>query len=330
MQPVPADAVPAPDALVPLPPPPPPPPIRMLLPDPVPQLVILTPPAPELPANIRAMLAAAVDANDANTVDAMVKFAKKISPEYKDDIEAIGKRYHAALDASTAEKEAARKAKIRAAGIFELWKGSVELGGNVTSGNTSQVGIYTNVSLKRTGINWEHVITMSGTYSRTSGVTDTERALAAYQPRYNIDANNYIYGLSQFEHDLSLGYRQRYTISAGAGIKAVNRKDLTIDLSVGPAIRHTVYYEDDMTTRLAARGSANIAWMPSKTVTLKEALAVYLEAGATTVASETSVESTLFGPLKSKLSYNINYESNPSDGAKTTDRIARASLIYSF
>jgi putative salt-induced outer membrane protein len=38
----------------------------------------------------------------------------------------------------------------------------------------------------------------------------------------------------------------------------------------------------------------------------------------------------LFGPLKGRLSYNVQYERDAPEGQKRTDTVSRASLVYAF
>lgn len=290
----------------------------------------LVPAKPSLPKPIREMIETAIATNDAQSVETVVKIAKRTAPDHKDEIEGYARRFRQAQNASAAEKEAARQAMVRASGPFELWKGEIELGGSRSAGNTSSTGFYGNVKLKRIGLDWEHDIGARLDYRRTNGSVDTERGVAAYTPRYNLDPNNYVFGLAQFEHDLKLGYDQRYTLAAGLGLKPLQQPNLKIDVSVGPALRYTDFYDRDPQTRIAGRGSLSIKWQPAPKMTIKQDAAIYLQEGESTFSSETGLETPLFGSLSSRLSYNMQYESDAPEDRKSLDTVARASLLYRF
>src|SRR5690606_16098157 len=106
--------------------------------------------------------------------------------------------------------------------------------------------------------------------------------------------------------------------------------DLKLTLDAGPALRRTIFYVGDEEDRLAGRGSVNLRWSPSPRVTLAQEVAAYVEKANTSVRSTTSLETLLFGPLKARLSHNIQYERDAPPGQKEVDTVSRASVIYSF
>ena len=57
---------------------------------------------------------------------------------------------------------------------------------------------------------------------------------------------------------------------------------------------------------------------------------MFVETGDSSVVATTSLDSRLLGPLKARLSYDVNYESNPIADAKNLDTVSRATLVYGF
>jgi putative salt-induced outer membrane protein len=280
------------------------------------------------PEPIRAMIETALATDDPATIASVVGVAKHTVPESAAEIDAIVAGYSA--------KPAAKKAAapppppVRAAAA-QLWKGSVELGGSHSTGNSRVLDVYGGVDLTRTGPRWTHKITAHVEYQETSGATSAERLLAAYQPQLKLDADHYAYGLAQYEHDRFLGYRNRYTVGAGLGLSAVTRPDLKIEFDAGPAARRTSFYDHRPgEDRLAARGSFHLKWLPSPRLTISEEAALYLQRGDTTAKSLTALETRLFGPLKARLSYEAQYESAAPDRQKDLDTTSRVSLVYGF
>jgi len=276
------------------------------------------------------MVETAIATNDPEVVSRVVSVAKLTVPNSAAEIDAIAADYYTQLSARKAAEARAAEERIAEAGPLSLWKGSIELGGSRSTGNSRVLDVYSGLDLTRTGIRWTHKLTAHAEYQQTSGTPSTERALIAYQPQLKLGPVFYAYGLGQYEHDRFLGYQVRYTAAVGMGISAVAGPNLKIDFDAGPAFRVTDFYDMATEDRVAARGSFHLKWLPSPRLTFTEEAAVYLQKGDTTAKSSTAVETRLFGPLKARLSYDVQYESDAPEGQTDLDTTSRVSLVYSF
>lgn len=278
---------------------------------------------PEIPPEIRTMLDAAMQDGDEKGVETIVKYARVGDPASADLV----------LRRATEWRDArarARDQRVRSAGVFQLWRGRVEAGGFVSSGNSNVTGLSGTADLTREGLRWRHRLLAQADLQRTDGITSRERYVLGYQPNYKIDDRGYIYGNAQFEADRFLGYDQRYSASAGAGYGVLRRPGLTLDLELGPAFRQTDLTDGTMQSSLAARGSIDLDWRLFSGLNFTHDAAAYLERFNSTVRSVSAIEAKLLGPLSAKLSYTLQFESQPPEGRRTTDTITRASLVYSF
>lgn len=286
--------------------------------------------AAPLPEPIRAMIENALATKDPPTVAAVVSVARRTAPDSGADIDAMVADHNRMVEARAAEMAQAERERLANAGIFSLWKGQLELGGSWSTGNTRSLGLYGAAKATREGLDWRHDFSARIDYQETDKTPTTERAVAAYQPRYKFNRTYYIYGLEQYEHDRFLGYRNRLTSGVGLGVVAASRPEFRLEFDLGPAFRYTEYYVEPNEERIAGRGSLSLKWIPWPSVTIAQDAAVYVEKGNTTATSTTSVDTRLFGPVKGRLSYNVQYERDAPVGQKTTDTVSRASLVYSF
>lgn len=282
------------------------------------------------PDAIRAMVETAIATHDPAVVAHVVSVAKLTAPDSAAEIDAIAADYYAELSARKEAEARAAEEQIAQAGPLSLWKGSIELGGSRSTGNSRVLDIYGGFDLTRTGIRWTQKLTAHAEYQQTSGTPSAERGLIAYQPQLKLGPVFYAYGLGEYEHDRFLGYRNRYTTGVGMGVSAVSWPDLKVGFDLGPAFRVTNFYDMLTQDRLAARGSFNLRWLPSPRVTFTEEAALYLQKGDTTAKSSTAVETRLFGPLKARLSYDVQYESDTPEGQVDLDTTARVSVVYGF
>jgi putative salt-induced outer membrane protein len=296
-----------------------------------------------LPDGIRAMIAKAVESDDPTVLAAVLAVARQAAP---DSLAAIDAAAAERPDAAAAEKAAAISPTspppiaVEPAGPIELpevaaapkpdWKGAVELGGARMAGTTDQMALHGSLDLSRASAAWTQRFTAKADYQETDGAKTTERFSLAYQPQLRLRPDLYAFGLGQYEHDRFLGYRSRYTVGAGAGLTLFDRPDLRIALDAGPAVRVTEFYDLGRESAVAGRGSVALKWLPSRRITFSQEGAVYVEGAQRSAKSTTSVETLLFGPLKGRLSYDVQHERDERVNRSAVDTSTRASILYSF
>lgn len=276
-----------------------------------------------LPDPIRAMVENAFATNDAATIAAVVKVAKATSPADSAEIDGLVAARQKRIDEQT---EIARAN----ASFLKTLDGQVEFGATYSTGNTKSLGAYGSVKLVRNGKRWQHQLTARIDYQRTNGDTTTERAAAAYEPKYKFDDRLFAYGLAQYERDPILGYSSRYTTGVGVGYTIVNSPTVHIDLAGGPALRRTNAVEEPSKTTIAGRGSLAVRWRLTPTMNFTQDGAVYVEQGGTNASLVTAVDTQLIGQLKARLSYDIKYERDAPNGNDPLDTVSRVTLLYTF
>lgn len=297
--------------------------------------LLLTPPPPppsppKLTESVRAVIEAAIDSGDPAAVAAVVKFAMQTNPETAAQIEAINNDYLADLAEKQAKAERERREQLAAAGPFDYWKGEVEGGASRSTGNSDNLGLYGGVNLAREGLRWRHSIVARLDHQQTNDITTTERISALWQSRYKSNDHLYLFGLLQYERDRFLGYYGRYSTGAGIGYEALSSADVKLDLEGGPVIRLTDYVAGPAETAIAGRASLGLRWQISPTLKLRQEAAMFIERGSNNVAATTSLDAKLIGPLKARLSYNVQYEKDAPTDRDQLDTLSRATLVYSF
>ncbi|GGB31157.1 hypothetical protein GCM10011380_20650 [Sphingomonas metalli] len=276
-----------------------------------------------IPESIRAMLDAALESGNDNDVSTIVRYARSADPVSGDAVLAIAQKWRA-------DRAAAREQVIRQASFLNLWKGRAEVGGFITTGNSSNAGGSAVLDAEREGLQWRHKFRARADFQESQGVTTREHYLAAWEPNYKFDDRAYVYGVGQYESDRFLGYTDRLTVSSGLGYSAIKRPRMQLDLEVGPGYRLTAFTNDDTQSSLSARGSLDFRYQIVAGLSFQQQAAAYLERFNSTVTTTSSLNAKLLGPLSAALSYNVQYESMPPEGRKTTDTVSRASLVYTF
>lgn len=294
----------------------------------------------ELPEGARAMIDAAIASGDEKKVATVIGLARSTWPEERSTIDAINDQWKITLAARrAAEAEAERTALINA-DMFDRWTGEGELGAFQSSGNTESVGVAAALRLDREGIDWTHSIRLRADYQRQNGSTSREQFAASYEPRWQFDENIFAYGLAQYERDRIQGFSSRYSVSGGLGYRILDNPKLKLSLKAGPAYRVTDFTDGTSADRLAGLVGIDFDWQMLDRLKLTQDVEALAETGGeatlifdganTTINLVTGLDFRVSNRLRSRLSYKVEYDSNPPAGSEGTDTLTRATLIYGF
>ena len=305
-----------------------------------PLLLVGVPAAAELPEAARAMIDAAVASGDAEQVEAVVATARTAFPGDTAEIDAIWTAYQAQQAEMAAVEAAREEEEIRQAGLLDHWSGQGQIGAFQSSGNSDEFGVTAALELEREGIDWEHNLRVTADYRRQNGVTSREQFLARYEPHYQINPRLFAYGLAQYERDRLQGYSSRYSLSGGIGYKLVDTETMELSVKAGPAYRITQFTDGTDSSRLAALFGVDFDWDISDNIKLTQDANSTVETGGeallivdsanTSLTATTGLEAGLTDALSARLSWTIEYDSNPPAGAVSTDTLTRFTLVYGF
>ena len=298
------------------------------------------PAAAELPPPVRAMIEAAIATGEAGTVTTVAQIARTTNPQDIAEIDQLIDGFTQAEAARVAQVAEQRRAAARVAAQTPRWSGNGQLGGFLSSGNTDTTGVTAALSLQRTGEDWSHRLRASADYQRANGATSREQYLLSWEPRYQINPSLFAYGLSQFERNRLQGIARRYAVSGGLGYRVLGRSDLSLSIKAGPAWRQTDFLDATSDGRIAALIGVDFDWQISDAIKLTQDTNGTAEAGGSAVALIdsantsieviTGIEASITDALSARLSYQIEYDSNPPLGTVGTDTHTRFTLIYDF
>ena len=302
--------------------------------------LIATPAAAQIPPDVQAMIDAAMATGDAKKIETVIELAKQTQPDSADEIEAIAGAWREERAEAQRLAEAKKQEEIREAGLFDMWSGEGQVGAFLSTGNSDDMGLSLAVNLKREGIRWSHALRATADFQRSSGVTSREQFLAAYEPRFQMGDNIFAYGLTQYERDRFQGFYNRYAVSGGVGYKLLDSDSATLSVKAGPAFRVTERTNGERISRLAGLFGADFDWRLADRVTFTQDANAVAETGTeallvvdsanTTLNLTSGIDFKVSDRLRSRLTYNIEYDSNPGPGAETTDTLTRFPLVYGF
>lgn len=302
--------------------------------------LVATPAHAELPEPVRAMINAAIDTGDADTVKAVVDVARTTNPADVAEIDAIFGSFQSAQAEQAAAEAAAEELAVREAGLFDNWNGEGQIGFFQSSGNTDSMGLTAQIELNREGIDWEHKFRAAADFRRNNGATDREQFMALYEPRYQINERLFAYALAQYERDRFQGFSGRYSFSGGLGYRLIDNDAMHLAVKAGPAWRKTEFVNGTSESNIAALAGLDFDWRISDRIKLTQDTNAVADAGGSAVAIIdsnnvtlnliTGLEGKISDSLTARLSYTVEYDSNPPAGAVSTDTLTRFTLVYGF
>lgn len=296
-----------------------------------------SPSVAQTPDAVSKLIDTALQSGDAAGLDAVVRYAKQAYPQAAETIDAQIAAYRAANVAAApapAPVVAAAEAKPEPPKVEEAsavkYSGEGELGAFTTTGNAPGIGLAAGLKLTAEGEDWRLGLLGRADYQETSNVVVREQYRVSAEPNYKFDERGYIYGLGQYEQDRFQGFHARYSLSGGVGYSVLTGENAKLSVKAGPAWRYTRLVTGMNESVLAGLASVDIKLKLTPTIQLTEAASAYVDEQRSTLFSVAALDSQLIGKLKARLSYTVQYESNPALGRAPTDTTSRLTLVYGF
>jgi putative salt-induced outer membrane protein len=291
---------------------------------------IASPAAAQLPDGVQAMIDAALETGDPETVRTVIGLARQTNPDEAEQLDSMLADFEEEQARLAAEAEAIRETEIREAGLFDNWSGSGQLGAFRSTGNSSNTGITAGLKLNRTGIDWIHKFAAQIDYQRANGQTTREQYQISYEPNYELSSDFYAYALGQYERDLFQGFSARYAASGGFGYHILETGSMTLDLQGGPAWRRTERTDGSTESDLSGFLSADYNWRISESLKLSQNIRTFLQSDNSTITSTTGLQAKVASNFSVGVNYSIEIDTDPPPGATKTDTLSRVTIIYDF
>ncbi|BBC72739.1 membrane protein [Altererythrobacter sp. B11] len=293
-----------------------------------------------VPEPVQAMIDAALATDDEAKVSTVIELAKATNPDDTAELDAVLKSFRDHKRELAEQDRKRREEEIRRAGLLERWSGKGQVGAFRNTGNSDNVGVSLALAIERTGIDWQHRFNITADYQRSNGVTSREQYLASYEPRYQINSRLFSYALAQFERDRFQGFSSRYSLSGGLGYKLFDSRALQLSVKAGPSWRGVNYTEGTSQSGFGALAGFDFDWKINKNLTFTQdanmvadssgAATLIVDSTSTSVLLTSGLEAKVSDHFSTRLSYTVDYDSNPPDGKLSTDTLTRFTLVYGF
>ncbi len=210
------------------------------------------------------------------------------------------------------------------------WKGSAQLGGVATTGNSRTSSVDGHFRLGYASGPWTSNLHLEVLHASAAGSTTADRVYGELHTRHELGSNSYLFGVLRATHDPFSGYRYQASVAAGLGRMLLHSRDMELRAEIGPGYREA-QIEGGPTQRDAiVRVHGVFTYRFTSKAHFDQALTAIAGSENTELQSVTSLTTAITGALALKLSYTVLHNTTVALGRSGTDTFTSVNLVYSF
>jgi putative salt-induced outer membrane protein YdiY len=219
-------------------------------------------------------------------------------------------------------------------GIGVDWSGRATLGVTDTTGNTETRDAYVDAMLRATAKAWRWTTNGRAKYSENSGQQTAGSWLVGTRYDWLFGERQYLYARATAQRDTFSGIELRWTAGAGYGYKIFESDRTNLEVRAGldhVSTQNTVPPDESY---LAFGWGVNFDyWIIQDKLQFfhnDEGFSAISSSEGVVVRAETGLRAPIVDDLTANLQVNLDYNSDPAPGFKSTDRTWIVGLGYKF
>ena len=216
------------------------------------------------------------------------------------------------------------------------WTGKGELGYVLVSGNTESETLNAALKFEKIHNKWKHnakfsAITSEADDSNGVKVKSSDSVSAGWRSQYSLSERAYTFGDFRYFDDKFDSFEEIYTASFGFGYSVIKQEMMTWDISLGVGYRDTT---DEVTQEDLSGVSylieSDYQYQITESTKFENDTRFELNSDNNFVQNVAGLSVSINSSLALKLLYDVRYNSDPSPGFDSTDRIFSTNIVYSF
>jgi len=219
-------------------------------------------------------------------------------------------------------------------GIGVDWSGRATLGVTDTSGNSDTRDAYVEAALGATAKGWRWTSDGRAKYAENSGTRTAGSWLVGTRFDWFLRERQYLYGRASAQRDTFSGIKLRWTVGAGYGYKVIESVRTNLELRAGlDHVSTTRVVPPDQDYLAIGWGIDFDYWIVTDKLRFffgQEGFADPKGDEGVVVRSQAGFRAPIVNDLSANFQVNLDYNSDPGPGFKTTDRTYIIGLGYKF
>ncbi len=231
----------------------------------------------------------------------------------------------------------AEQERLRNPGLLQLWRGTVDVGFSLTTGNsdtkTLNAGFRANRKTPKDKISvYANAIQSSNS---DSGVTETtaQAVFGGVRYDYNLSEKTFVFASADFEYDKPQLLDLRSVLGGGFGYRAIRSERTELDLFGGATYNRENFSNGITRNSAEALFGDELSFQISDNVNLQQRLSVYpslSDFGTFRSLFDASLVTSLNNFLSWQVTVGNRFNSNPVGGAEKNDFLFSTGLRFGF
>lgn len=304
-----------------------------------------------LSGDVLAILDRAMDREDPGFLIVAVTLAIEAAPENRAAIllyvELEAPNFSAAVEASLMQPDALPELPAAVAEVAEPdeepeppitgfvgldgWEGELTLGISTNTGDTKDFDLDFSAKAVRDGESWRQTWTGRVEYESETKRTTEQHFLVEQQTDYKISERGYVFGNFRYRDERFSGYDYRLSGVIGYGYSVLKSEKLLWNLEAAPGFRLNKLQEtNELEGEIIGRAASSFSWDIKDDIKLTNATSFLLGSDTSTLENDTALTLRISARLSGRVGYLVEYETNPPEGAASTNTTSKLSLVYGF
>jgi len=219
-------------------------------------------------------------------------------------------------------------------GVGIDWSGRVSAGVTDTSGNSDTQDAYAEAELTAAAKGWRWKSNGRGKYAQQSGTTTSASWLFGTRYDWLFTERQYLYSRATAQRDTFSNIDLRWTVGAGYGFKVLETDRTNLELRAGlDYVSTATVVPPDQDYLAFGWGIDFDYWIVLDRLQFFFNQEGFADPGgdeSTVIRSQTGFRAPIIDDLTANVQLNVDYNSDPGPGFKTTDRTFIVGLGYAF
>jgi len=212
------------------------------------------------------------------------------------------------------------------------WKGTnIGIGWVKNTGNTVSNNFTGTSNFQYRYRKWTYLGQLNYQRNSSNNVVSAEKWFAQTEIKYNLHDFNYLFWQTNYTDDRFDGYFYIFNSTAGYGRRIVNLDNFNLNLYLGPGYQRLKIRGSNETDSLPVlTAGGNFVWQINKRVQLNETAQTFMTSENIHSEATTALVVSLFEHWDINLSWALDHDSKPQDGAHGTSTTTSLQVVYNI
>ncbi|APZ42313.1 hypothetical protein BW247_03765 [Acidihalobacter ferrooxydans] len=208
-------------------------------------------------------------------------------------------------------------------------KGSLSLGGVLTSGAGNTSSGNGKLELRYRYLRWCNRATLSALYAAQNGVATARRYAASDTLRYGLSARRFLFANVAGLQDRFAGYDYQFAQTAGYGLRVIADGPQRLDVELGAGLVQTQEVDGAPYQGAVARLAAQYRFKLNKRTRFSQTLETLADRNVY-IQAVSALSVAVYGNLGLQLSYTVTSNTRTPPGVPKTSTISAVTMLYAF